>query len=599
VIEPADLIWREGQPFSNRYGDIYHAPDGSDEVERVFLAPAGFGELLSSRDEILVGELGFGTGLNFAVCARHCLAASVRLHFVSVEAAPIAPDAFAEISRRRRESEPVYDPLAERYPPLIHGWHQRRLFGGRIRLSVFWGDADRGLDYLATGQRRPFDLWLLDGFAPDRNPGMWSPELLGRMAETCGRGSRVTTFTAAGRVRRALAEAGFAMRRVDQRPHKRESLAGVFEKPGREPVHRPGTVTVFGSGLAGAATARELADSDVDVELIESAPTIAAGASRIPITVMHPRLHHDGGPVATLKATAYAHAVAACRDYLANPATGLQRRGALQFASSNFPEDRLRAVAERYGSSGLGLELLGPDDATARTGIPTSSPALWFPDACVVNTPLFCRFLLEHPRIHVHTGRELDDWPEGPAVLACGFAAQAFPGAEFLELGRVHGQLDLVRPARGSLGNLASALVGEGYVAPHTDEDLVAAGATYEYEPWPVQQASERNYEHLRRLGVEQFEASTQIKATRSVSSDRNPIIGNLFSLEGERQPDRLVSTGHGSMGTVTTHLAASVLHASLNGDITPVADSLEALISPLRFRTRQARRGYRFGARP
>jgi hypothetical protein len=52
-------------------------------------------------------------------------------------------------------------------------------------------------------------------------------------------------------------------------------------------------------------------------------------------------------------------------------------------------------------------------------------------------------------------------------------------------------------------------------------------------------------------------------------------------------------------MGTVTTHLAASVLHASLNGDITPVADSLEALISPLRFRTRQARRGYRFGARP
>ena len=37
-----------------------------------------------------------------------------------------------------------------------------------------------------------------------------------------------TTFTSAEWVRRGLQAAGFDMHRVDQRPHKRESLAGLY-----------------------------------------------------------------------------------------------------------------------------------------------------------------------------------------------------------------------------------------------------------------------------------------------------------------------------------------------------------------------------------
>ena len=367
MIEPAELAWRDGQPYSKAFQDIYHDRDGVGEIERVFLAPADFEGLLARRRPLVIGELGFGTGLNFAVIARHCLAAGVRLHFMSFEAAPISPRDFQNISQARRAAEPIYPELARVYPPLLPGWHRRSLAAGSIQLSLFWGDVEAGIQSL-TAQRTPADLWLLDGFAPDRNPDMWSAELMNTIAGTAAEGTRVTTFTAAGRVRRALTAAGFEMRRVDQRPHKRESLAGTFRGRGLQRPQRPEAITVVGAGLAGAAVARELADSGLPVTVLEAAAEPATGASGIPATVMHPRLHHDGSDGATLKAIAYAHAIAATRRMVEWGDSGLVRTGALQIPSPNFPVERLEAVAERYARTGLGVELVNRQAALELAG---------------------------------------------------------------------------------------------------------------------------------------------------------------------------------------------------------------------------------------
>ena len=171
---------------------------------------------------------------------------------------------------------------------------------------------------------------------------------MGRIAAVCRTGTSVATFTAAGRVRRGLQEVGFRMSRVDQRPHKHETLAGTFEQRGLEPAECPATVHVVGAGLAGAAAARALADWGIDVVISEAGSNAASGASAIPVTVMHPRLRHDGADAATLKATAYAHGVAAVRHLTDQPDSGLRTGGALQVTAPNFPEERLVAVAEAY-----------------------------------------------------------------------------------------------------------------------------------------------------------------------------------------------------------------------------------------------------------
>ena len=51
-------------------------------------------------------------------------------------------------------------------------------------------------------------------------------------------------------------------------------------------------------------------------------------------------------------------------------------------------------------------------------------------------------------------------------------------------------------------------------------------------------------------------------------------------------------------MGNVTSHYAGAVVSAQLLGDFPPLTTTLEAALSPLRFRQRQARRGYRHGTR-
>jgi hypothetical protein len=50
-------------------------------------------------------------------------------------------------------------------------------------------------------------------------------------------------------------------------------------------------------------------------------------------------------------------------------------------------------------------------------------------------------------------------------------------------------------------------------------------------------------------------------------------------------------------MGTVTSHFCAALIAASVCGEFLPAEPALAALVSPQRFRARQARRGYRFGA--
>jgi tRNA 5-methylaminomethyl-2-thiouridine biosynthesis bifunctional protein len=529
-IAPARLRWHDDQPFSDTYGDIYHAPDGAAEVARVFLAPSRFAERLSGAARFRIGELGFGSGLNFVVAAQACLAAGSALHFVSFEAAPFAPTDFAQVAARRSVALPLYAELARAYPPLVRGWHQRHLADGRIRLTVYWGDANDGIAELAAAQRLPVDAWFLDGFAPDRNPELWNDTLFARIAGLCAAGTTIATFTAAGRVRRSLQQAGFAMRRVDQRPHKRESLAGTFVSPGGPAAagfQPPREAIVIGAGLAGASAARHLAEAGVRVTVHDPQPpggpfpghpadSAAEPAARqvlpgsaVPTTVLHGRLLADTGTAGTLRCHAFLYAAAWAARFAGFEATGVLQLPAAESApptpagsadQSTAGAARLAAIAAAWGDTGPWLELVGHAAAAARTGWPVASGGLWFPTGGIVDTPRLCAALLRHPDIEVVAAAcALPAAPpadDRPVVLACGMATLAAAPAHYLELAPVHGQLDFVATAAPP----RAPIVGNGYLAP--GGGLLAAGATYEYRPWDPDEATRAN---LRQLAGHAF----------------------------------------------------------------------------------------------
>ena len=72
-----------------------------------------------------------------------------------------------------------------------------------------------------------FDAWFLDGFAPSKNPDMWSVEIMGAIYEKTRDGGTFATYAAAGFVRRNLQSAGFKVERRKGFAGKREMLCGI------------------------------------------------------------------------------------------------------------------------------------------------------------------------------------------------------------------------------------------------------------------------------------------------------------------------------------------------------------------------------------
>src|SRR5690606_40766650 len=73
---------------------------------------------------------------------------------------------------------------------------------------------------------QPVDAFFLDGFAPERNPELWSVPLMMRLARLAAPDATVATWSSARRVRDALAAAGFDPRRVRGYAGKREMTVG-------------------------------------------------------------------------------------------------------------------------------------------------------------------------------------------------------------------------------------------------------------------------------------------------------------------------------------------------------------------------------------
>ncbi|MCL0296244.1 MnmC family methyltransferase, partial [Escherichia coli] len=83
------------------------------------------------------------------------------------------------------------------------------------------------------------DAWFLDGFAPAKNPDMWTQDLFSAMARLARPGGTLATFTSAGFVRRGLQEAGFTMRKSKGFGRKREMLTGEMAQTLSFPARAP------------------------------------------------------------------------------------------------------------------------------------------------------------------------------------------------------------------------------------------------------------------------------------------------------------------------------------------------------------------------
>ena len=649
-ISHAQLDWDDqGRPHSRVFDDVYFSDQsGLEETRYVFLEQNRLQErfaALADGGRLVIGETGFGTGLNF-LCAwqlfeQHAVKGA-RLHFVSVEKYPLSHADLQRALALWPELAPFAEQLLAHYIAIHQGFQRLVLDNGRVTLTLLIGDALEQLPQLDA----QIDAWFLDGFAPAKNPEMWSAELFAELARLAAPGSTISTFTSTGWVRRQINAAGFKMKRTPGIGHKWEILRGEFlgwpaETPAPAAAKpwfaRPSMpngerrALVIGGGLAGCASAASLAARGWQVSLLERHGGLAQEASGNPQGVLYLKLSAHGTALSQMIVSGFGYT----RRLLEHLQRGVEWDGCgvLQLAFNAKEAERQAQLAQAFAPQLL--HLLDKAQAQARAGVGLEQGGLFFPEGGWVHPPALCQWQARQPGIEVLAHHEVLDlrkvdghwqaWDgdrllaSAPVVVLAGAAeVKRFAASAELPLKRIRGQITRLPQTTASQA-LATVVCAEGYVAParlgeHTlgasfdfnNDDLTPTAAEHAGNLELLQEISPDLAQrlHAADLAAETLEGRAAFRCT---SPDYLPIVGPLAdSLAFAQAYDALrkdarytpqaacpwldglyINSGHGSRGLITAPLSGELLAAWLDNEPLPLPRSVAEACHPNRFAVR------------
>jgi tRNA 5-methylaminomethyl-2-thiouridine biosynthesis bifunctional protein len=582
ALVAARLAFHDGIPFSERYGDVYHSGAGGPaQSGHVFLAGNSLPQRWAGRRRFVILETGFGLGVNFLVTLRAWRQdphRSARLHFVSIEKHPFT---LADLQTAHAAYPELHDEAAElhaRWPVLVPGAH-RLEFGGAV-LTLFFGDIK-----LARDLRLLADAFYLDGFAPAKNPEMWTPQTLRALSRLAAPGATAATWSVAGSLRAALEETGF---RVEKRPgfgEKREMLVATNMRAGGAPAPIPGRkAAVIGAGLAGAAVCERLCARGWEVDLYERHAAPAQEASGNHAGTFHPIVTSDDSVFARLTRVAFLYST---RHWASLGNLRWDRCGVLQLARDAKEEASQRASIAALELPPEYAQYVTREEAAGHAGVPVTAPGIWFPQAGWIKPQSLVSAQLDAcgARLRAHYSAEVQKLPDAPVVILANSAdAPRLHAVPHLRLRKVRGQLTYL-----DIEGPRVVLLRGGMVLPPVD-GVCVVGASYDIddeEARPRAQSDAGNLERLEKIlatkvKIPQDKIRSRV-AFRSVTPDRLPVVGRLGD-------GVFGAFAYGSRGLIWAALAAELLASQLEGEPLPVEGKLADALDPARFARRAAR---------
>ncbi|WP_108445196.1 bifunctional tRNA (5-methylaminomethyl-2-thiouridine)(34)-methyltransferase MnmD/FAD-dependent 5-carboxymethylaminomethyl-2-thiouridine(34) oxidoreductase MnmC [Halomonas denitrificans] len=648
-LQTARLDWRrdeggEEAPHSAAFDDVYFSRhDGRAETEHVFLhanrLPARFAEWQEARP-FVIGETGFGTGLNM-LCAWACFDAhsppTARLHLVSTEKFPLAREDLARALA-------AWPDLAERAARLVAQWPEpvagvhRLWLDERVTLDLHFGDTTERLERL-DGR---VDAWFLDGFAPSKNPEMWRPELFAALAARSRPGATLATFTCAGVVKRGLAAAGFAWRKVPGFGRKREMLAGEIVAPPEDrrraatpwftpPAARAARhVAVVGAGIAGASVAAALARRGVAVTLLDREGP-GSGGSGNEQGALYVKLAADTNPQSRVYLAGLLHS-RRLLEALDPERTLWSPCGVLQLAMSDREQARQTRFLAHHPLPGRVVHGVSAEEASRLSSTPIEHGGLHYPEAGWVRPAALCRRLAATPGVTCRRAEVVgltpgdDGWTlalgEGKGerltadqvVIATAALANRFAQTAALPLQPVRGQVSRLALPEGA-PTLDRVVCAGGYVPPPLDGTLTF-GATFapNRDETAVHEADHAAnlaeleatlptfVAALREAGAALEPATLEGRAAvRAASPDKSPYAGPvplaeawaadyaLLAKDATRVPETpgrhheglWISAAHGSRGLASAPLCAELIASRICDEPLPLEAPLVDHLHP------------------
>jgi tRNA 5-methylaminomethyl-2-thiouridine biosynthesis bifunctional protein len=306
TLETHKLKWEDDLPFSLDSNDIFFQDDALDEIEHVFLKPNLILERILEDTNLVIGEIGFGFGLNFLSTCKSWVKNSNNglLTFFSIDHKVPTKTEIKRLFKKFEILRDLEDEFFESFDPIHKGINKFFFSNWNVELILYVGDVIDAISSLNGGF--VMDAWYLDGFDPKANPMMWSNDVLDFIKTHSNKNSTVSTFSAAGFIRRGLTERGFEVERKKGFKFKRHHIAGTYSQGDQRQAFKK--IAVVGSGIAGCSTAYHLAKNGHDVELFEINEEISSGASGNPLAALYPRFNLNELPINTLNLSSFFYA---------------------------------------------------------------------------------------------------------------------------------------------------------------------------------------------------------------------------------------------------------------------------------------------------
>jgi tRNA 5-methylaminomethyl-2-thiouridine biosynthesis bifunctional protein len=641
-LKTAKLQWNGDTPEAEHFGDIYFSREnGLEESRYVFLEGNRLRERwqqLPPTASFVIGETGFGTGLNFLLAWQlwqQTAPANAQLFFITTELFPLT---HADLTRALSfwpELEPLSKQLLQQYPALTPGFHWLRFPASRVSLLLLLGDANETLPQLADSHHpdisraNPWavDAWFLDGFAPAKNPQLWQQDLLAHITALSKSGSTLATFTAAGQVRRDLAALGFSVQKIPGYGSKREMIiaeciAPIPSETGKSTTpwllqkhfhERPIHVAVIGAGLAGCHIAHALAERGITVTVFEQHAKPAQEASGNPQGALYTKLSANS---AALSRFSLASLQFAYRHYR-QPAfeAAFHRCGLLQ-----LQDNCDTSLQDFFAGNAELIQWLDASQATKKSGIALSRGGWWMPDAGWIDPQMLCAQLLDHPLITAHFHTEITNLHDisvanaEATVITCANRAGHFAQTNWLPLRPVRGQISTLSANQASR-NLQCVLCDEGYLTPASGEQhcLGASFVPGDTDTALRDAEQQHNLDLLSAISpalhAQWQHAPLQGRAAlRCTTPDHLPMIGPLpdrdamlrdyaalrhnakaiIPIAGSYVEGLWVLAGFGGRGLCYIPLAAELLASQLLHQPRPLPQAVQMALAPARFVIRE-----------
>ena len=635
-ITPATLsATDDGTPYAPVYDDVYHSRAGAiAQARHVFLSgnnlPARWIND-PARDHFVIVETGFGLGLNFLTTwatwreqpeATRCR----RLHFVSVEKHPLRLVDLTHLLAPYRNELPgdLIDALIAQWLLLAEGSHRLEFDQGRVILTLILGKAETALAQ-AAGRA---DAIYLDGFAPGKNPDIWSEPVCAALAKLSGAGTTLATWSVNGALRRRLTACGFDLTIRPGFANKREMLTGVFRE--RRPHPYPGTeaghALIIGAGLAGTASAERLGARGWRCTIID-AGTLASGASGNRAGVIRPLPSIDDNVLSRLTRAGFLDTLQRLQQ-LREKGLMVQSDlcGVLHLARDAAQADAMRQAVQTLQLPDDLLTWLDQAAASQQARLPMANGGWWFAAGGWVNPSDYCAQLLKasqatllehttvhalHPTVQGWTAYDTDNCLLAEAdivILANATDAPrlAGPYSHALPIRAARGQTTVLSSPPAPAPN--TVVCRNGYWTPAID-GLSTCGASFIVDDTNLELREEEHTENLATVRAMLSDASggwtdptDPTESTlggkvglRPVVPDRLPLVGQLPAREDAVIASRsraararvhglYVNSGFGARGILFATLCAELLASQICGEPLPLPKDLVRAIDPMRY---------------